>query len=195
MVLCEQILEVVEVPVSALAVLQILREGHEEADNEDDYSQDDKGKSVFEGSPQSAYHCLVSFLGLSLVVLLIVEIREWHYDETQHRVERVQGVVNDLEHVKCVVHLILSSPFLTSAQLGDICRGDESDIDWHKKHRGQQGAHCEDTYCRDRSGAVSRCLVDVNEDGRNSEQEDDGNGVGDPNQARLDERHRVELPK
>jgi hypothetical protein len=110
----EEVLEVVQ--IQALVVLGLLREGHEEADEEQSDNEHDEGDGVLECAPDALAGSLLSILGRVLVVLLVQEVGEGHDEQAQQGVERVQRVVDDLQGVDDVVDLVGRGPVLFLAE-------------------------------------------------------------------------------
>lgn len=113
-VLREKMLEVVE--VEALVVLGLLRERHEEANQEESNDEDDEGNGVLEGAPDALAGRLFSMLCRVLVVFLVVEVGKGHDDQAEQGVERVERVVDNLQGVDDVVDLVGRGPVLLLAQ-------------------------------------------------------------------------------
>jgi len=180
-------LEVVE--VQTLVTLGLLCKGHEEANEEDGNHENDEGNCVLEGAPDALSNRLLAVLGRIFVVLLVVEVGEGHDQQAQQGVERVEGVVDDLEGVDDVVDLFGRGPVLLAAETRSGGRRDESNVDGNKQDGCQQGESREDADNGDGGCAVPRLLVEEDEDGRNCEQDGDGHGIGHPDQAGLYERH------
>jgi len=91
--------------------------GEEEADEEEGDADDQEDQRELEGSPEPLPKCLVSFFGSHLVVFFVPKVGKRHDEQTQNCIERVEGVVDDLEGIDNVVDLVLRGPFFSLAQL------------------------------------------------------------------------------
>lgn len=182
-----------EVEVETLVVLCLFGERNEEADEEDDDDEQQEGNGVLERAQDALADSLLAVLGGIIVVLLVVEVGEGNDQQAEDGVERVQQVVDNLQGVGDVVDLLGRGPVLLAAQRRAGGGRDEGDVDGDEQDSGQQGQGREDAHDGDRGGALAGRLVDEDEDGRYGEQERDGDGVGDPDEGRLDERHLREM--
>jgi hypothetical protein len=113
-VLRQKVLEVVE--IETLVVLGLLCEGNEEANEENDDHEENEGNGVLEGTPYALSGSLLAMLCRVLIVLLVPEVGEGYDDEAEKRIERVQGVVDNLEGAHDVVDLLWRGPVLLLAQ-------------------------------------------------------------------------------
>jgi hypothetical protein len=177
------------VQVEAAVVSSLLRKGHEEANEEDDDDEEDKGNRVLEGAPEPLANGLLSGLGGILVVLLVIEVSEGYDEQTQHSIERVERVVDNLQRMEDAFHALRSCPILLDALAGERRRRHEGDIDGEQENRGEEGARGQGRDDSNGSCAVARGLVDEDEDGSHGQQQRDHGGVSNPDEARLYERH------
>jgi hypothetical protein len=186
-VLGQKVLEEVEIEI--FVALCLLGEGDEEANKEDDDHEDKECQGVLEGTPEALASSLLAVLGSVLIVLLMPKVGEGYYQQTQHSIKRVERVVDNLQRVDDVVDLFRRGPVFLAAEAGARGGRDESDIDGDEEDGCQQGQGGEDAHDGNGSGAVARRLVDEDEGGSDGEQQGQGGGVGDPDEAGLDERH------
>lgn len=189
-ILSQELLEIVQVEV---LVFGAPCDWHEKADEEHNHDQDDESDGVLEGTPKARPHGLRAIFFGTLIVLFVEEVSEGNEQKTQHSIQRVQGIVNNLQSVNNVVHLVGRGPVLAAAFLGGVGGRGEGNVDGHEQNSGPESAHGEDAYCGHGGGAFARGLVDVDEDGGDGQQNDNSDGIGDPDQACLDERHCGEI--
>src|SRR5690242_10166096 len=186
-VLGQEMLE--EVKIQVLVVFCLLGEGHKEANQENDDDEEEERNGVLECAQNPLADRLLALLGGILVVLLVVKVGKRNDEQAEHSVERVQQVVDDLQRVGDVVDLVRGGPVLLAPEAGAAGRRDEGDVDGDQQDCGQQREGSEDGHNGDGGGAVARRLVDEDEDGGYGQQDANGDGIGDPDEACLDERH------
>jgi hypothetical protein len=186
-VLRQQVFEVVE--IEALVVLGLLRKGNEEAYKEDGDDEDEETERPLDGAANALAGRLLAVLGGILVVFLIPEVGERDDEQAEDGIERVERVVYNAQGVDDAVDLVWRSPVLLAAQAGSGRGRDEGNVDGNEQDGGQQGKCGEDADNGDGGSAIARLLIDVDKGGRDEEEDAYGDGVGDPDEAGLDESH------
>ena len=121
----KQMVEIVQIVVSSFAILRI---GNKVPHQEQDDRNYDESQCVFERFPKSLSQCLASFFGSHLIVCLIPEVGERQHNEAEEGVERVKGVVEDLQSHQNAVDLILRRPIFSRAISGGSRRRHKCDI-------------------------------------------------------------------
>ena len=112
-VLRQQVLEVVQ--IETLVVLGLLRKGHEESNEEDgDYEDEESGRPL-QSAANALAGCLLSMLCRILIVFLVPEVGERNDKEAEHRIKRVERVVDDAKGVDDAVDLLRRGPVLLAA--------------------------------------------------------------------------------
>lgn len=172
-----------------MLVSRLLRDWHKEADQEENDAEQDKSQSPLGSSPESAQDGLVSLVGGNLVILFVVEVGKRHDQQTENRVQAVEGVVDDLQYEKCLIHAIWRRPILLRAQFARSCGADEGDIHGEQQDGRQQGEQSQPADERHGKVAFAGLLVDEDEKGRDEEEEAQADGIRDPDERCFDQRH------
>ncbi|KAH9825751.1 retinitis pigmentosa 1-like 1 protein isoform X2, partial [Teratosphaeria destructans] len=166
-----------------------LGDGHEEADQEQNDTQEHKGDGVLEGAPDPLADGLTALGGGDLVVLLVQEIGEGDDEQQEEGVQAVQGVVDAGQLVADVVDGVGGGPVLLAAELAVDGGGGEGDVDGLQQDGGEEGEGGEEADGGDGGGAVAGLLVDDDKGGGDEDEGGEADGVGHPDEGRLDEGH------
>lgn len=165
-----------------MLVSRLLGHRHKESNQEQDDTHYDQSQRPLASSPQSSQNCLLSLFGRDLIILLVVEVGEGHNQQTEHSVQAVEGVVDNLQHEKRLVHAIWRRPILLRAQFAGCRCTDESNVHGQQQDRGQQGEEGEPADERHGKVALAGLLVDEDEKGGDEEQNAQAHGVRDPDE-------------
>ena len=169
--------------------LCLLRNGDEEAYEEQYDGEQDEDDGVLESSPEAASGRLAALVARNFVVLFVPEVGEGHDEQAEHGIQTVQGVVDNLELEQDVVDGVRGGPVFLSPTLAVASGRDQSDVDGHQEYGCQQREDGDDADNRHGGIAFTWSLVDIDKDGGDEKEDGDGDSIRDPYQGRLYKRH------
>lgn len=184
MVLSDELLEVVEIPMVLRAVASSRDKESEQEENDD---EGDEEEGVLDRRPEAAGQRATLFLDLDLIIFFMPEIGKGDDNQAQQSIEAIQAIVDDLECEEDAVDAFGGSPVFLGAESRRASRGDESDIDGEEQDGSEQRCQANDGDDANDGGSFSRSLPREGGDEGGDEAEGDGDGVGDPDKTGLHE--------
>ncbi len=118
--------------------------GHKKANDKQHQDEEDEAKGVLQGAPEAASLGEGSLLFLHLIVFLVPEVGERDGDKAQQGVQRVEGVVCDLQGGEDRVDAGWRGPVLLGAEVCRCGRRDKGNVDRQEENGSEKGGQAED---------------------------------------------------